>query len=872
MTEGQDATAAPAVWSGARQLPAGLHGDGRREADAADAAWPGARFAAAPVPVAATTSTPNQGTAPLTHGGTGWPAPETGQPGTSQPGASEPGASESGASDSGAIDDARGAHASQAGTSGAQASQAGPSAPNISKPGGRRPPAGRHDGGAPEIQPTGRRGGRHAQAASEDTQPASEPAARTAAAAQTVSRSSRPAAAWPASAAGAPTSAGPTPAAAGSAEPPSSRASRSPSGPSRAEPGGIWAAHAEPPKAARRSQGGPSHGTRATDHDESGDEPFARVDARKLEAALLGLRHPIVTVPLLFEAPGVADARAERVKLLSQIDDYLLPRLRQSGAPILVALVGSTGAGKSTLMNSLVGKQVSATGIRRPTTNSPVLACHPDDVRWFAENVFLPTMPRVRQQGLAMPGRDGLLVLAASEGMPKGVALLDTPDIDSVVQAHRDFAHQFLDASDLWLFVTTARRYADAAVWEMLKDARDRGAALAVALSRVPASSSAELAAHFDAMLEANGLREVRRFSIPETIVTEAQLPGEVAAPIRDWLADTARREDRRVAVLTQTMSGVLDTFRSRVPALADQVDEQLELRRGLRDTVDAAYSATLAEFDEATRDGALLRGEVQARWRDFAGTGDLVRTLQVRRGRGSGKQKKQRLPARATALKEALRTSVESLIAASADRAAELVVTQWRRQAAGARLLADIDATSRRGGVGTEADFVASALADLGVANGTSVGGSRQDSAALARATAGLTPLAERVVASWQEHVLQLVKQENVTKRSIARVVSFDDESLALVLSIGILGYTPEAEADDGTATAPQRLLESLLGAGLLRDMGTRLRQDLRDRVSDLFEAEARRYFAIVDSAGVPAATAAAELLQAGYALEAAR
>jgi hypothetical protein len=587
---------------------------------------------------------------------------------------------------------------------------------------------------------------------------------------------------------------------------------------------------------------------------------------------LLGLRHPIVTVPLLFDAPGVTEARAERVKLLSQIDDYLLPRLRQSGAPILVALVGSTGAGKSTLMNSLVGKQVSATGIRRPTTNSPVLACHPDDARWFAENVFLPTLPRVRQQGLAMPGRDGLLVLAASEGMPKGVALLDTPDIDSVVQAHRDFAHQFLDASDLWLFVTTARRYADAAVWEMLKDARDRGAALALALSRVPPSSSAELAAHFDAMLEANGLREVRRFIIPETIIAEARLPSEVTAPVRDWLADTARREDRRVAVLTQTMSGVLDTFRSRVPALADHVDEQLELRRSLRRSVGAAYAASLADFDEATEDGSLLQGEVLARWQDFAGTGDLLRTLQVRR-RGGGKQKKQRMPARASALSEALRASMESLITATADRAAELVVTDWRQQSAGARLLADIDAATSRGGAGSEADFLATALADLGVTSGSGLVGSMQDSAALARATAGLTPLAERTVASWQAHVRQLVKEENVTKRSIARVVSFDQESLALVLSIGVLGSkAPAAGGDNGASAVTQELLASLLGAGLLRDMGARVRQDLHDRVSDLYEAEARRYFAIIDSAGVPAETAAAELLQAGRALEAAR
>jgi GTPase SAR1 family protein len=604
---------------------------------------------------------------------------------------------------------------------------------------------------------------------------------------------------------------------------------------------------------------------------EDTDEPFARVDARRLEAALLGLRHPIVTVPLTFDSPGVPEARAERLKLLSQIDDYLLPRLRQSGAPILVALVGSTGAGKSTLMNSLVGKQVSATGIRRPTTNSPVLACHPDDVRWFAENVFLPTLPRVRQQGLAMPGRDGLLVLATSEGMPKGVALLDTPDIDSVVQEHRDFAHQFLDASDLWFFVTTARRYADAAVWEMLKDARDRGAALALALSRVPPTASAELAAHFDAMLEANGLHDIRRFIVPETILTEARLPAEVAAPIREWLSDTARREDRRVAVLTQTMSGVLDTFRSRVPTLADHVGEQLVVRGNLRESIGLGYESSLTDFEEACKDASLLRGEVLARWQDFAGAGDLMRTLQARRGRGGGKQKKQRMPARARALKDALATSLQSLIVATADRAAELVVSDWRQQPAGAQLLADIDAANKRGAESHE-DFVASALADLGIATAIA-GGSRQDSAALARATAGLPPMAERAVASWQQHVLELVQAENVTKRSVARLVSFDEESLALVLSIGVLSYeAPAAVAADGVSAVSRQLLTELFGAGLLRDIGSRVRQDLRERVSTLFEAEARRYFAIVDSAGVPGETAAAELLEAGRALEAAR
>jgi hypothetical protein len=320
-------------------------------------------------------------------------------------------------------------------------------------------------------------------------------------------------------------------------------------------------------------------------------------------------------------------------------------------------------------------------------------------------------------------------------------------------------------------------------------------------------------------------------------------------------------------------MSGVLDTFRSRVPALADHVSEQLVVRSSMRQSIDASYATSLDDFEEAGKDGSLLRGEVLARWQDFAGTGDLLRTLQLRRGRGGGKQKKQRTPVRARALKDALATSLESLIVATADRAAELVVSDWRQHPAGARLLADIDAAGNHGGAASEADFVASALADLGLTAAAGTSGSRQDSASLARATAGLAPLAGRAVASWQQHVLQLVRAEKVTKRSIARVASFDEESLALVLSIGVFSYeAPEAAAADGVIAVPQQLLTELFGAGLLRDMGMRVRQDLRERVSGLFEAEARRYFAIIDSTGIPGETAAAELLEAGYALEAAR
>ncbi|HUL26217.1 MAG TPA: GTPase [Streptosporangiaceae bacterium] len=600
------------------------------------------------------------------------------------------------------------------------------------------------------------------------------------------------------------------------------------------------------------------------------------MNAKLIESAILALRKPIVAAQLPLEAPGVEEARAERRKLLAQIDDYLLPRLRESGAPVLVALVGSTGAGKSTLVNSLVGAQVSMTGIRRPTTNSPVLACHPDDVDWFAENVFLPTVPRVRQEGLARSGRDGLLVLAASEGMPKGVALLDTPDIDSVVAEHREFAHQFLDASDLWLFMTTGSRYADAAVWDLLRHARDRGAALGIVLARVNEEAAPQLVGHFGAMLEANGLSRHQRFLILETVLRDGKwLPFDASAPIRRWLAE-ASQSDRRVAVLTQTMSGMLDTFPVRVPALAAQVEAQGALRDELIGAVTGAYREALAGIETAAADGSLLRGEVLARWQDFAGTGELLRSLQTRRA--VGRPRRHRSPGRAQTLRSAVRKALESLLIAAADRAAEESVSRWRDHPAGAGLLDQLVARDDGDDWGGS-QFAADAglifgLDPVAVRGQAGVNGDGpEQSATLARASADLPTRAARAVSSWQDQVLRVVKAENVTKRSIARLIDADDESLATVLMIGLLvRNAPEAEAEDGTAAIPQRLLTSLFGAGPLRDVAKWARADLMDRVGLIFDEEMLRFSKIIAGAEIPDASAALQLYQATYALEVTR
>ncbi len=615
--------------------------------------------------------------------------------------------------------------------------------------------------------------------------------------------------------------------------------------------------------------------------------PRVRVDARLLEATLLNLHKRIAAIPLVYDIPGTEEIAAERAKLLSQIDDYLLPRVRQSAAPLLVALVGSTGAGKSTLVNSIVGTKVSLTGVRRPTTNSPVLACHPDDIGWFAENMFLPTLPRVRQEGLARPGRDGLLVLAASEGMTKGIALLDTPDIDSVVRAHYDFAYQFLDASDLWLFMTSASRYADAPVWELLQHARDRGAALGVVLSRVPPSHRTELVAHFNAMLDANGVQAENRFVIPETGIVDGFLPDDIFQPIRDWLNETAQHADRRVAVLSQTMSGTLDTFKTRVPRLAAHIDAQVVLGTRLRREAEVAYATALTEFDEGSAGGRLLAGEALARWQDYTASGDLGAALRGKRGgnlrRGGKRARTDATTTRYASLETALRTAVGALVLSVADRAAEQVSRLWRENPGGAALLASAEASRVRDERAIrEFESVFGAPDEPSLGGGTAPAGGQRG--AFSRSSPDLPLRVSRAVSAWQDQLMRLLQSEAAKRPGGATVR--DATPLTVVTLVAMLAAPGDAGAfapaareggdagqdADGVGAVAREVLASVVGDAECGPLITRARKDLRQRVGLLLDEEMLRFGEVIEEAGQVDAIAAVRLYQAEYSLEAAR
>jgi energy-coupling factor transporter ATP-binding protein EcfA2 len=534
-----------------------------------------------------------------------------------------------------------------------------------------------------------------------------------------------------------------------------------------------------------------------------------------LPDALGRLRDDLRAVRLDLEVPGAEEARHTRDDLVAQVDDYLLPRLGQMDAPALIVVGGSTGAGKSTLLNSLVGSIVSPAGVLRPTTRAPVLAFHADDLEWFEGARVLPGLPRA-SGGEARPGT---VQLAPTESLPQGLALLDSPDIDSVLAENRALAGQLLAAADGWLFVTTAARYADAVPWEFLRAARDRGTALSLVLNRVPEDADREVPAHLEQMLEAEGLPEADVLVVPETPLAEGLLPAPALAPVRAWLDDLAADAQARDALVRRTLRGALASLPARAAVVESAAVEQISAAAELRAEADAAYAAAAREVEVALRSGSLLRGEVLARWHEVVGTGDVMRTLESRVGWARDRLKSlvTGKPAAEEELREAVEDRVEGVVRAAAERAAERTARAWRERLAGRALL--------------------------------------EGTTGLDRASAGLEPAAEEEVRAWQGVVLDLVREQGASKRATARLASLGVNGAGLTVMLAVFAHTggltgAEVVVAGGTSALSQKVLEAIFGDQAVRTLAAQAREDLFARVERLLREDAARFDALLDEA----------------------
>ncbi|WP_069464398.1 dynamin family protein [Actinacidiphila rubida] len=400
--------------------------------------------------------------------------------------------------------------------------------------------------------------------------------------------------------------------------------------------------------------------------------------------ALSALRDRVDAARFPFPLPGAARARRTRQELLTQLDDYLVPRLKSPEAPLLAVVGGSTGAGKSTLVNSIIGRRVSASGVLRPTTRIPVLVCHPEDRAWFADPRVLPRLTRtwsVRQRtradedgpdraeterSAAAEGRPAELRLETDDSLPRGLALLDAPDIDSLVTRNREMAAELICAADIWILVTTSARYADAVPWHLLRTARDHDVTLATVLDRVPHQIADDVGGHYAALLAKAGLGDVPRFTVPELPESAGGgglLPQTTVAPLRAWLAHCAEDPAARQQAARRTAVGTLDSLRRRLASLAGASAAQHAAAVRLARAAEDAYQSAADTIDTAIRTGHLLAGEALAHWQGYPACGP-------------------------EALQRTLTDELAALLRTETDAADERIAEAWRRDPTGTALL----------------------------------------------------------------------------------------------------------------------------------------------------------------------------------------
>ncbi len=535
---------------------------------------------------------------------------------------------------------------------------------------------------------------------------------------------------------------------------------------------------------------------------------------REVHGALLGAGFPL-------SLAGAPAARAAAAAAAAQLDDYILPRLDRLDAPLLAVIGGSTGAGKSTLVNALIGRPVTRTGAVRPTTRQPILLHHPAEAEWFTSQRVLPSLSRVQAGAGELAPQDaagaaaGTLLLQGEATVPRGLAILDAPDIDSIADENRRLAGQLLAAADLWIFVTTANRYADAVPWKLLAEAARRDILLAVVLDRVPPGVEEEVREDLMTLLTAESLGHAPIFVVQESALDEdGMLPAGSVDPVRRWLGALAADAEGRTDIARRTLAGAVRALAGRVEEVAEAAEAQQATADRLAGAAEAAYSEALAAILRSTEDGTMLRGEVLARWQDFVGTGEFMRGIETRVG-----WLRDRItafftgqPAPATTVAAAIETGLHSVIVEESAKAFEQTEQWWRSDDAGRALLAG------RGAYVSD-EFSAEAA---------------------------------RQVREWQQDLLELVSTEGSDKRFAARMLSFGVNGVAVALMVVVFASTgglsgAEIGIAGGSAVVGQKLLEAVFGEDAVRRLAKTARDNLERRCRALLDEEKEKFIVLL-------------------------
>lgn len=308
------------------------------------------------------------------------------------------------------------------------------------------------------------------------------------------------------------------------------------------------------------------------------------------------------------------EAEADRLALIGTVRRYLLQRLREPDAPVVAVLVGLSGVGKSTILNSLAQDAVSDVGVVRPTTKRGVLWAHRDHAARYWTEFVGPVRDQIGPATDVVIGDDPLI---------RHLTFVDTPPLESVLDGSAATAEETLMFADICVFVTSVERYADATPLRFLQAARRRGIPTLFVLNRLPAGHSAagELLADFAEKLVAQGhLPEPDPafvFGVEEgaPLRRHGGLGPEAVAPLRKELSEISDPEFREV-VIDDTAEATVQAVADRALSLAAAARVERADREHLRSRANDVYEAAaddLVQRLDAGECAFLARHEVWA-------------------------------------------------------------------------------------------------------------------------------------------------------------------------------------------------------------------------------------------------------------------
>ncbi|SHN06491.1 GTPase [Cryptosporangium aurantiacum] len=241
-------------------------------------------------------------------------------------------------------------------------------------------------------------------------------------------------------------------------------------------------------------------------------------------------------------ALGPARLDPDALATAERLSGKAAQRLRLGAEHTVVALAGTTGSGKSSLFNALVGTELAATGLRRPVTSTAQAAIWDPD----GAAPLLDWLGVQRRHHLGDEGADDLA----------GLVLLDLPDVDSVKVNHRLEVDRLVELVDLVIWVVDPQKYADSALHDhYLRPLRTHADVTVVAfnqIDRVPTTARDGVLADLRGLLQREGLDGV-------PVLPVSARTGDGVPALRSRLVDAVAAHEASVRRLNADLRALGD-------------------------------------------------------------------------------------------------------------------------------------------------------------------------------------------------------------------------------------------------------------------------------------------------------------------------